>query len=126
MADPTPYTDALAEVERLLAGTPPVTDPVEQDRPSFALARLREQAGTPDRLLAMASEIIWAGRERAGLLSDADCARVLALIAYAREWLQREAWRPEPIKLVRRPAVQSAQITRRWGLPRWIGGEQTR
>jgi hypothetical protein len=61
------------------------------------IQRLREEAGTPDTLLARATQVIWAAREAKGFLSEAECSIVLSLIAYHREWEQREAWRPTPL-----------------------------
>ena len=109
MAEQHPtYTEAIAEIERLLATprTAPSTDPPdgrlsERLFPSIGVKALRAQFGTPDVILAIAITVIADAKARKGFVAEPDISQVLDLIALHRWWERVELWQPKTVKIDR-------------------------
>jgi hypothetical protein len=112
VADPTPYTDALAEVERLLHPTPqPLAGQIgEHVLPFFSAALLRESFGSPDAMLQIAAERVEVAKLLPGPLGRPDLEAALDLLALARHWLRSEAWRPLMVEIRKPTQVQGRRV----------------
>ena len=108
MTEHPTYSEALAEIERLLVTrrTPAATNPPEQlpERiyPGIGVKLLREQCGSPDGLLGAAVARLLVARDSQGPFGRPAIEDAIDLIALARWWLTAEAWAPRVVE-IRRP-----------------------
>ena len=139
MAEEHPtYTEALAEIERLLATprTPASSNPPgqlpERTFPAVGVKLLREQCGSPDGLLGAAVARLLVARDSQGPFGRPAIEDAIDLIALARWWYQAEAWAPRSVEIrkptqvvtgrhvqfVRQPSKQPLKL---WDLRWWMG-----
>ena len=108
MAKHPTYTEAMAEIERLLASVaspadsnPPGQLP-ERVFPAVGVKLLREQCGSPDAILGAAVVRLLVARDSQGPFGRPAIEDAIDLIVLARWWLTAEAWAPRVVE-IRRP-----------------------